>query len=154
MAKKIKADALASEVMKELDDYSSLTTEVMKKAVRNAGKTVREEIADTAPKKTGTYGKSWAVKKTGEDSKSLQVTVHSKNRYQIAHLLEHGHAKRGGGRVAARPHIAPAEENGIRQLEEEYGIKIFYKDRKELKPTPEGAVLVKYARRALAIHNS
>ena len=56
MAKKIKADALASEVMKELDDYSSLTTEVMKKAVRNAGKTVREEIADTAPKKTGTYG--------------------------------------------------------------------------------------------------
>lgn len=114
MAKKIKADALASEVMKELDDYSSLTTEVMKKAVRNAGKTVREEIADTAPKKTGTYGKSWAVKKTGEDSKSLQVTVHSKNRYQIAHLLEHGHAKRGGGRVAARPHIAPAEENGIR----------------------------------------
>ena len=45
MAKKIKADALASEVMKELDDYSSLTTEVMKKAVRNAGKKVREEIA-------------------------------------------------------------------------------------------------------------
>lgn len=119
MAKRIKADVLASEVMKELDDYSSLTTEVMKKAVRNAGKTVREEIADTAPKKTGAYGKSWAVKKTGEDSKSLQVMVHSKNRYQIAHLLEHGHAKRGGGRVAARPHIAPAEENGIHQLEEE-----------------------------------
>ena len=56
---------------------------------------------------------------TGEDSKSLQVTVQSKNRYQIAHLLEHGHAKRGGGRVTARPQIAPAEKSGIRQLEEE-----------------------------------
>lgn len=66
MAKKIKADALASEVMKELDDYSSLTTEVMKKAVRNAGKTVREEIADTAPKKTGTYGKTGRSKRPGK----------------------------------------------------------------------------------------
>ena len=119
MAKRIKADALASEVMKELNDYADLTAEAMKKAVRNAGKTVRKEIADSAPEKTGAYKKSWAVKKIGENSKSLHVTVHSKNRYQIAHLLEHGHAKRGGGRVAARPHIAPAEEKGIRQLEQD-----------------------------------
>lgn len=119
MAKRIKADALASEVMKELNDYADLTAVAMKKAVRNAGNTVRKEIADSAPEKTGAYKKSWAVKKTGENSKSLHVTVHSKNRYQIAHLLEHGHAKRGGGRVAARPHIAPAEEKGICQLEQD-----------------------------------
>ena len=64
MAKKIKADALASEVMKEMDDYSSLTTEVMKKAVRNAGKTVREEIADTAPELMEKAGRSKRPGKT------------------------------------------------------------------------------------------
>ncbi len=48
----------------------------------------------------------------------------------------------------------PAVSHHIRQLEEEFQVQIFYKDKKELKLTPEGAVLVKYARRAMAIYNS
>lgn len=117
MSKTVKIDDLADEVMKGLTEYSRLATADMKKAVRKAGNDVRKEIQDTAPKKTGAYAKSWAVKKTKESSEKLEVTVHSKNRYQLAHLLEFGHAKRGGGRTKAQPHIAPAEENGINALE-------------------------------------
>ena len=49
----------------------------------------------------------------------MQVTVYSPSRYMLANRLEHGHAKRGGGRVRAIPHIAPAEENGAEQLEQD-----------------------------------
>ncbi len=117
MGRRISTDALADTVMEYLNEYADVSTEGMKKAVRKAGNTVKKEISANAPKDTGAYGKSWSVKNTKETSKSLEVTVYSRNRYQLAHLLEFGHAKRGGGRVAGKSHIAPAEENGIRQLE-------------------------------------
>lgn len=115
----VKIDELADEINKGLMEYANLTTTDIKKAVRKAGNTVRKDIAANAPKDTGTYAKSWSVKKTKETSNSLEVTVHSRNRYQLAHLLENGHAKRGGGRVAARPHIAKAEQSGIEAFEKE-----------------------------------
>lgn len=110
-------DNLADEIMKGLTEYADLTDESMKKAVRKTATSVKKEISANAPKKTGTYAKSWTAKKTKENSHSLEMTVHSKNRYQLAHLLEKGHAKRGGGRVSGKPHIATAEENGVQMLE-------------------------------------
>ena len=110
-------DNLADEIMKGLTEYADLTDESMKKAVRKTATSVKKEISANAPKNTGAYAKSWTAKKTKENSHSLEMTVHSKNRYQLAHLLEKGHAKRGGGRVSGRPHIAPAEENGVQMLE-------------------------------------
>ena len=116
MAQKVSVGHLSDAIMEGLDEYAELAAEEVKTAVRKAGKTVREQISQTAPERTGAYAKSWAVKKTKESSQSLEVTVHSRNRYQIAHLLEHGHAKRGGGRVSAIPHIEPAEQAGEEQL--------------------------------------
>ena len=98
-----------------MEEYAKLAAEDLKKDVQKAGKTVKQQIESTAPKKTGKYSKSWAVKKTRETSDSIQIVVHSK-RYQLTHLLEFGHAKRGGGRTRAFPHIAPAEQAGIEQL--------------------------------------
>lgn len=118
MGRTIPVDQLASEVMKGLEEYAELTTEVVKKEVQETGKVVKQQIQSTAPRKSGRYAKSWAVKKTAETSNSLEVTVYSPSRYMLTHLLENGHAKRGGGRVRAVPHIAPAEEMGISELEE------------------------------------
>lgn len=112
-------DGMADAIMEGLLEYADVTTDVVKEAVKNAGKTVKKEISANAPSRTGKYKKSFTVTKQKENANGLSVVVHSKDRYQLTHLLEKGHAKRGGGRVAAIPHIAPAEEKGIKQFEEE-----------------------------------
>lgn len=116
---RVTIDGLADAIMEGLNEYADLAAEDLKKAVRNAGNEVKKEIQSSAPKDTGAYAKSWSVKNTKETSNSLEVTVYSRNKYQLTHLLEFGHAKRGGGRVAAQPHIAPAEESAIDKLERE-----------------------------------
>lgn len=109
-------DNMADEIINGLMEYSRLADTAMKKAVRKTAGRIRKDISENAPEKTGKYKKSWTTRKTKENSHSLEITVHSKNRYQLAHLLENGHAKRGGGRVEGKPHIAPAEKNGEEML--------------------------------------
>ncbi len=110
-------DNLAEEVMKGLQEYCELADDEMKKAVRKTAASVKKEISANAPKRTGTYAKSWTYSKVKETSHNLHMAVHSRNRYRLAHLLEKSHAKRGGGRVEGHPHIAPAEKNGEELLE-------------------------------------
>ena len=115
---KVSIGNMASAINDILTDYAKTTTDGVKKAVAETGKEVQADIKSSAPVKSGKYAKSWSVKNTKENSHALEVTVYSRNRYQMAHLLEFGHAKRGGGRTRAISHIAPAEERGIRTLEE------------------------------------
>ena len=124
MSTTIKPDELAKVVMDGLKEYASLATQDLKESVKEAAKVTKKEISSNAPKDTGAYKKSWTTKKTKETANSLEITVHSKNRYRLTHLLENGHAKRGGGRVPAKPHIAPAEEKGIKALEKEIERKL------------------------------
>ena len=119
MGRNVPVGSLADAIMDTLEEYADLAVEDVKQAAKDAGDVVKNDIRSHAPKDTGDYSKSWAVKKMKETSSSLTLTVHSRNRYQLAHQLEFGHAKRGGGRVPGKAHIAPAEEKGIRQLEEE-----------------------------------
>ena len=115
----VSVDEVAITISKALEEYRDLSADELKKACKRAAKTVREEIQSNAPRRTGKYAKSWTVRTVSETSGGVELIVHSKDRYMIAHLLENGHAKRGGGRVRAIPHIKPAEEKGIKQLEDD-----------------------------------
>lgn len=117
----VEIDGLAAAVMNGLEEYVELADDAMKKAVRKTAGSVRKELTETSPVgNTGKYRKGWRASAAEESSHMLHMTVHNR-KYQIVHLLEKGHAKRNGGRVAAIPHVAPAEEHGAELLEELIG---------------------------------
>ena len=116
MSDKIGISELSAAVLEQLESYKEIAIDAMNAAVKDAAETVRQEIAANAPKDTGKYSRSWAAKETAHTALGVEITVHSPKRYYLAHLLEHGHAKRGGGRVQAFPHIAKAEEAGEQKL--------------------------------------
>jgi len=118
MSRTVSIDEMAAVINEGLEEYANLSSQGVKSAVRKTSKAVKDQINGSAPMRTGRYAKSWKVKTTAESSQSLEQTVYSPNRYMLSHLLEKGHAKRGGGRVRAIPHIAPAEEMGIEMLED------------------------------------
>lgn len=115
---RIKPDQLEKTIKETLDEYQETVTDKVRKSVKEAADSAVKELKATSPKLTGRYAKSWTQKKTKESSNETEITVYARH-YQLTHLLENGHAKRGGGRVAGIPHIKPAEEHASEKLEQE-----------------------------------
>lgn len=104
-------DGLAAAIASQLEQYGNAVTEDLKKQVKASAKECVELIREKAPKDTGAYADSWKQKTTQESTHSITCVCYAGNgEYRLTHLLENGHAKAGGGRVEAKPHIAPAEE--------------------------------------------
>ena len=114
----VSIDEFPKAVMAHLEEYVSMAAEEVKEAVRAVSEDVKAEIQSRAPVKTGKYKNSWTVTKVSETSQSLVNTVHSAKHYRLTHLLENGHAKRGGGRTRSFPHIAPGEDLAEKELVE------------------------------------
>ena len=114
--RRVGVDGMAEAIAQSMEEYADLSNEVMKRSVTEVSRSVKKDIQANAPVRTGKYKKSWAAKKVQENANSLTMVVHSRDRYQIAHLLEH--ARRNGNRVAAIPHIVPAEQQGVEELKE------------------------------------
>ena len=101
----------SKELAAALANYSKEVSEGLEAAKIKTAKDVVKILKDNSPKKTGAYAKGWRITQVG----TTQV-IHNKTKYQLTHLLEHGHVKAKGGRVAAKVHIRPAEQQGIEQF--------------------------------------
>jgi len=114
----MKIDSFADELMQIMQQYANTTNDAVKKAAEKAAKEAQTEIKENAPQRTGKYAKSWKVKKLSESASAVSYVVYAGSPgSHIGHLLEHSHAKRGGGRTSGKAHIAPAEQKAVEAFE-------------------------------------
>lgn len=115
---KTKVDGLDEAIAEELDAFYGVCIEDIQESAKSAAKYAAKELKAKSPKNSGEYAKGWtsAMKKSRTGG---QATVYNKDRYMIAHLLEHGHAKVGGGRTEPQIHISPIEKAAGEKFAEE-----------------------------------
>jgi hypothetical protein len=105
----ININHLADEIARELARYTKEVEEEMEVAKEEVSDLVVAELRrDPSPRLTGDYRRGWRKKRFRN-----KIIIHNKTNYQLTHLLEKGHAKVGGGRTEAIPHIRPAEQRAI-----------------------------------------
>lgn len=109
---KITMDNFAKEVEKVLEEYADDVNDNMKTAVHEVGKLGVRLIRQTARQKIKSKEYHKGFRLWSETRRLSQIeTIYNQDHPGIAHLLEHGHALRGGGRSSteAREHFAPVE---------------------------------------------
>lgn len=110
---------LTAEIDNVLKEYTTAVQVAVDQAVEECGEGMQKEIKTNSPKRTGAYKKGWRCEISENGRGSKQAVIKNKTNYQLTHLLEKGHKKRGGkGRVKAYVHIAPAAEKWTEEFEQ------------------------------------
>lgn len=117
-------DKLAGEVAAMLEAYTDEVTEAVKAECETVADECLKEIRAASPVKTGKYKKGWKKKVEYEGKEDIRIRVYNAKYPGLTHLLEKGHAKANGGRVAAIPHIEPAEQHAAEKLVNKVKVKI------------------------------
>lgn len=118
---KVRAEDFYKEAGFAFQEYGNEITDAVKKAVKAEARKCKKDIQERAPVRAtngGDYRDSWVASKVYDGPDGIRMSVHAtKGQYRLTHLLENGHAKRGGaGRVDAIPHIGPAADAVNRDL--------------------------------------
>lgn len=117
MAKTCTIDNMDAAIMDILNEYEEFTVQTVREATQKIAKEGVKALKSSSGAfgGSGKYARGWTS--TSEGGRlDTTVTIHNRTP-GLPHLLENGHAKRGGGRVGGRVHIAPVESKLIGDYE-------------------------------------
>lgn len=125
MAKRVTPDQFQAAVMDMLKEYRDdvnegarqVTAAVVKKGAQQA------RAASGVFKGTGRYSRGW-TSQVEEGNLTAEGVVYNRGVPGLPHLLEHGHAKRGGGRVDGVSHLSDVEKEMIEAFEKALEAKL------------------------------
>lgn len=103
----IRIDQLADTISDMLQKYSEEVSKGLAETKEEVARDAFKKVKSLAPTRTKRYKKAISIIK--DEYGNWHVYV-KKPHYRLTHLLEHGHAKRSGGRTKAEPHWGPADE--------------------------------------------
>lgn len=104
------------------EDIQGNVNDIVKEMSKKGAQAVRKQ-ASSMFKGSGEYASGWTSKaETGRIS--AQGVIYNSAVPGLPHLLEKGHALRQGGRTQGKPHIAPVEEELVREFEQKVKSKL------------------------------
>lgn len=122
MARKTPIDKLSAEISKILTDYGDEVADnmssIVKKVSQSGAKALRAESKRKFPHGSGAYAKGWRSS-IDTNKRTARGTIYNADLPGLPHLLEYGHANRGGGRTPGRVHIKTVEDELIKDFEKE-----------------------------------
>lgn len=129
MARKSSIDCLADAIREEMRLYSRECSEDMREIVTSVGKESAKKLKETSRvgkgSKKGHYKDGWTAKIEQRSADKTKATVYNRKKAGLVHLLENGHANRGGGRTMAFVHVKPvdtwAEQEVLKKVKEGLG---------------------------------
>ncbi len=110
-----KLDIAINKILEEYGDNIAADVNSAAREVTKKGVTAVKQGAKSSFKGKK-YAKGW-TSKFEEGRVSLQGIIFNKDIPGLPHLLEHGHAKRNGGRVEGRIHIGNVEQEIVQKFE-------------------------------------
>ena len=116
--RRITLEQLPAAVDEILKEYTNGITDSLPEITEKVAKKGAKAVQSSAKSKFNgkKYAAGWKTY-TEHTRLGATVTIYNSKLPGLPHLLEHGHAKRGGGRVEGRAHIAPVEQKLVKEYE-------------------------------------